>query len=936
MRMIAIHAQTERKRLDRSVRCAEKRRPWARKQRLRGLIRPDPAVCATAGAACGRKSLSSARIQAIFTSNDTPLGECRLIEMTEDKALNLNFISGAYADMWLDIDSCFELSSMHSKVILDFYLPDSNVLSPQKLIVLTNGIAVKYLKLERSVVAELTIDRHEGGPNSWRILCENPEVSTEGDVRRLGVKLVSARGLDPSGNLVNLEFATDRATESDANVLLPNYWRVAAEFDREYYSWQLGDQPMHHDPILHYLAFGWRSNVAPNADFDPVHYTDQLAVAAIEFDVPPFSDYLSRGRLIGLTPKKREGFSSKSDLDGPRPTDGDIWIDRVRELLAALGIHGAIPENVVFSKYIIWLFDAEFYRENHGLSADMTFVELFSRYLVFDFPRGEAPGPLFDEQHYTSSLREHGISANLKEPAFRHWMRVGVPLQISPTPLFDAKEYLALNLDLASYPNWVFEHWVAHGLSEGRLFDRNLRIARNRKWTESKSLSTIDSFVRHAARLQGVAGDILKIRGFRNSQKFAHLIEQAALIDPNIPHVHDHVLSLIAPIHDEDFSVYKDVLSLMPSDNIDSIVVMPFCKMGGSDFVAGILSKAIDRAKSRVLVLRTDASDWERPDWFSDNVLTVDISGALKAHPQYVRERILYEIILFLRPRTVFNVNSRLAFDTFVRFGERLALSTNIFCYYFCADRNEHGRDAGYPVWYFANILPYLKGALTDSHFLADGLKERHALDDSQSEKLHVLYTPVTKVAPQTAIVEQQIESESLRPRPRMLWAGRLDRQKRFDLVVEVASLMPDVDFDCWGKAVLDHPPQTDFLPKNLRLFPPFNDYSELPLSDSDGWLYTADWDGIPTILIELANMGVPIVASAVGGIAELLTNETGWPVAAQSLASDYVARIREMLHSADARREKASALRRKVNNQHSSQQYFNAIMGLIHSEGTS
>lgn len=81
MRMIAIHAQTERKRLDRSVRCAEKRRPWARKQRLRGLIRPDPAVCATAGAACGRKSLSSARIQAIFTSNDTPLGECRLSEI---------------------------------------------------------------------------------------------------------------------------------------------------------------------------------------------------------------------------------------------------------------------------------------------------------------------------------------------------------------------------------------------------------------------------------------------------------------------------------------------------------------------------------------------------------------------------------------------------------------------------------------------------------------------------------------------------------------------------------------------------------------------------------------------------------------------------------------------------------------------------------------
>ena len=88
--MIAIHAQTERKRLDRSVRCAEKRRPWARKQRLRGLIRPDPAVCATAGAACGRKSLSSDRIQAIFTSNDTPPGECRLNPFREFLSIKLD------------------------------------------------------------------------------------------------------------------------------------------------------------------------------------------------------------------------------------------------------------------------------------------------------------------------------------------------------------------------------------------------------------------------------------------------------------------------------------------------------------------------------------------------------------------------------------------------------------------------------------------------------------------------------------------------------------------------------------------------------------------------------------------------------------------------------------------------------------------------------
>jgi hypothetical protein len=59
MRMTAIHAQTERKRQDRFVRHAEKRRRLARTQRLHGLIHPVPAACATADAGWGEKCLSS-------------------------------------------------------------------------------------------------------------------------------------------------------------------------------------------------------------------------------------------------------------------------------------------------------------------------------------------------------------------------------------------------------------------------------------------------------------------------------------------------------------------------------------------------------------------------------------------------------------------------------------------------------------------------------------------------------------------------------------------------------------------------------------------------------------------------------------------------------------------------------------------------------------
>ena len=79
MRMTAIHAQTERKRQDRSVRCAEKHRRRAKTRRLRCLIRPVSAACATEDTGWGEKCLSSGQNQTLFTSASMPLGECRLL-----------------------------------------------------------------------------------------------------------------------------------------------------------------------------------------------------------------------------------------------------------------------------------------------------------------------------------------------------------------------------------------------------------------------------------------------------------------------------------------------------------------------------------------------------------------------------------------------------------------------------------------------------------------------------------------------------------------------------------------------------------------------------------------------------------------------------------------------------------------------------------------
>jgi len=79
MRMTKILTETERKRQDKSVRCAEKHRRRARTLWLRRLIRPVPAARPTAEAAQGGKCLSSGWVQAIFMSAAPPRGECRLV-----------------------------------------------------------------------------------------------------------------------------------------------------------------------------------------------------------------------------------------------------------------------------------------------------------------------------------------------------------------------------------------------------------------------------------------------------------------------------------------------------------------------------------------------------------------------------------------------------------------------------------------------------------------------------------------------------------------------------------------------------------------------------------------------------------------------------------------------------------------------------------------
>jgi len=137
----------------------------------------------------------------------------------------------------------------------------------------------------------------------------------------------------------------------------------------------------------------------------------------------------------------------------------------------------------------------------------------------------------------------------------------------------------------------------------------------------------------------------------------------------------------------------------------------------------------------------------------------------------------------------------------------------------------------------------------------------------------------------------------------RVLWAGRLDRQKRPELLAAIAARMPECAFDVFGSQVVPgHGGDLAGLRRlpNVHLRGPFSGLDSVVDDGHIAFVYTTGWDGMPNVLLEAAALGLPIVAPDVGGIGDF--------VAAEDIVADggdidaYVARLQRLLDNAAAR----------------------------------
>jgi len=102
---------------------------------------------------------------------------------------------------------------------------------------------------------------------------------------------------------------------------------------------------------------------------------------------------------------------------------------------------------------------------------------------------------------------------------------------------------------------------------------------------------------------------------------------------------------------------------------------------------------------------------------------------------------------------------------------------------------------------------------------------------------------------------------------------ARISPQKRFDLFVEMAQIMPQYAF-VW----IGNKETMDGLPKNVYCLGEIHSaYTYFRYADL--FILPSHYEGLPISLLEALSFGLPSVASAVGGITEVLNGKNGFGV---------------------------------------------------------
>jgi glycosyltransferase involved in cell wall biosynthesis len=571
-------------------------------------------------------------------------------------------------------------------------------------------------------------------------------------------------------------------------------------------------------------------------------------------DVEPLWDYLEAGWLDGRNPSAQ--FDANADLR----CYPDVARARINPLLHY--IRSGMREGRVAYPVL-----------PEGTTS-MACIPIDDQYA--DEHRVVAASGYFDEAFYRSEYPEILIS---DFDPMNEFVRNGRWAPRSPGPRFDSEWYLQKNHDVAAAEINPLVHYMRHGQAEGR---RPLRL-------NSRLRDAIGAALPQLTRLEPRLESFVALRN-------PDLLEEG---DPFEQEALPRAFCAFFKSLDKPY---------------DRIIFVPWISLGGADLVAMLVAKAVadTYGHDSVLIIMTDTDQKNAAHWLP---IDVQLRAISDFDPKLTDEdcaRFVACVVEAIHPKAVMNINSRACWNALTTYGKSMANTTQHYAMLFGRDYDENDRPIGYCDTHFRDCLPQLRRIYCDTEQFPCELAAKYGLTGKARLKLLSVRPP-----PEATIRAWVRSPNDARQKFSVLWAGRWCREKNLELLLNICRSSPDMEFHVFG-AGEDHyarllsQAQADL--DNLIIEGRYPSFDALPLARHDVFLYTSLWDGMPRVLVSAGASGMPVVAPDVGGIRELVDDETGWLVRDSNDVHAFVRALRSVRAApAEADRRRRQLMERVV-----------------------
>lgn len=342
--------------------------------------------------------------------------------------------------------------------------------------------------------------------------------------------------------------------------------------------------------------------------------------------------------------------------------------------------------------------------------------------------------------------------------------------------------------------------------------------------------------------------------------------------------------------------IYEHVLRQVPEGEYTHVMLLPWLKQGGADRGALYHVRALMESNplARILAIATEPAESPWKDRLPEGLPYVEFGLAAREMEFSFQVQVLTRLLIQLRPAVIHNINSRCGWEAIKRSGLALRQHSVIFASLFCDDHNAQNIPVGYARDYLRSCYRSLERVFCDNSVYPEIWSRELGIPRNLFQVLPFPYDRE---------VVRRPEKRRGTGQARVLWAGRLDRQKRPDILAAIAERMPQFVFDVHGGAVVDAGDagtrQLAALP-NVVMHGYFARLEDVVSADHVAYLHTAAWEGMPTILFDVAAEGVPICAPDVGGISDFVDNR--WLVPGCENVEEYVRQLSLLADSSQER----------------------------------